>query len=117
MTDRYYPGRSVATFPPQETETVSEVERVMITVSSEELASLQYPIVVEGWDKCVGFHAHGKSRRQWLENFTPKERKKAGRLHAKFYEWHLRTGPPQTAIMNIETVLFINKLVDFFAQV
>ena len=85
--------------------------RVYISLNSQDISNLQYPIIVECWEKknC------GRVRRAWLKEFNEKERAVAGKLYKLFYQWHLVKGAPQTKLFHHSTVTFIHRLVHFFA--
>lgn len=95
---------------------VSGKSRVFIRFSSDEINRLGYPVVVEQWYKFVGPHAYGKQRRAWMSSFTPEERKKAGVMHKKFYNWYLRSGTPESVLLTYDTYNFIRRLAAFFAS-
>jgi hypothetical protein len=85
----------------------------MITLDYSELQKLQTSIVVHGWEH----KQYGRTKRQWLSQFSEQERKKAASLYPVFYDWYLGNGYPDQKKFQKETVDFINKLVYFFATV
>ena len=81
--------------------------------SREDLNKLQFPIVVEGWDKRLC----GRVKRAWLQQFNEAERQKAKRLYDLFYRWYLVKGTPEAHVFKPQTISFIKKLVNFFATI
>lgn len=79
--------------------------------------NLQYPIVVEMWDKVVGRSAGGRMKRAWLSQFTEPERKIISRYHTVFYRWHLVTGTPERIAMRLNTWELLKRAVNFFATI
>lgn len=78
------------------------------------LKVVNYPIIVEGWDK----RKSGRVKRAWLKEFTQTERNKIARHYAKFYEWYLCTGAPQRVLVfEFETIRLLQRAVHFFATV
>ena len=112
---RYYRGQSLSPKPSQEVEMLKPINRTMVTLTAEEVNRLQTPIVCEMWDKTVGLRSGGRIRREWLKQFSKKERKRAGYLHSKFHKWYLVTGTPQYVVLSYDTILFTKRLVEFFA--
>jgi hypothetical protein len=87
-------------------------------LDEEEIAGLQYPIVVEQWDRIGSVRTgYGRQRRAYLKEFDVNERIKAGRWYRKFYQWYLVAGPPQELKITPQEYVFIQRLVHFFATV
>ena len=86
--------------------------RIIITLFSDEIRALQYPIIVESWYR----KADGRGKRLWIQTFSTEERKAASALYKKFYRWHLQSGTPQQAGFAPSTIEFIQRLVAFFAE-
>lgn len=78
---------------------------------------VQYPIVVEMWDKVVGRNNTGRKNRAWLASFTEDERRTIHRYYNLFYRWYLRTGTPQYVIMRLKTLHLLQRAVHFFATI
>jgi hypothetical protein len=84
--------------------------RAMVELTRDEVSDLQYPVVVEMWDK----KNDGQRRRRWLAEFTEAERVKAKYWYDRFYRWYLVTGPREV-VMSPRTLLWLNnKLIPFF---
>ncbi len=82
----------------------------MLRLDSEDIQNLAYPVIVEGWDH----KSYGRMKRAWLSEFTKRERKFAGELYKKFYNWYLRTGAPETCSFKPSTLDLIHRLTNFF---
>ncbi len=88
--------------------------RVVFRFTAEQISATGFPVIVEGWEKCVGRSAGGRQRRAWEAEFTKAERRKASRLHTKLRCWYLRSGVPQQTLMGLQTYRFIQRLASFF---
>ena len=85
-----------------------------LILNHEEIQALQYPVVVEMWDKKNG----GRVKRAWLQEFpTEAEREKARYWYLKFYGWYLRTGAPQEISVRPSTLKFLERLINFFGTI
>jgi len=87
--------------------------KLAVELNSAEINALQYPVVVEMWDKAKS----GRIRRAFLEEFSPSERQKAAYWYKKFYRWYLVKGTPETAVFKPETLHFVKRLCNFFGTV
>lgn len=75
---------------------------------------VNYPIVVECWERKKG----GRAKREWMNQFTETERNLISRYYAKFYRWYLVTGTPRKVVFRkIKTIRTLQRAVDFFATV
>jgi len=100
-----------------QTSILGEPSRLMMCLTHDELCNMQTAIVVETWEHFVGRDAAGSKRRKYHAEFDEKERKLAGKLHTRFYRWHLVTGVPQKVVMSARTISFVERLVAFAATV
>ena len=96
---------------------LGEPGRVMLCLNHDEIAAMQTPIVVEMWDHFGGRNAGGRQRRAYLAEFDEKERKRSGELYRRFYRWYLVSGIPQQVVMSVNTINFVERLVQFAATV
>lgn len=88
--------------------------KMMLQLNREELNALQYPVVVEMWDKVKGSMS---KRRKYNEAFTEKERNTIRRYKGLFHNWFLVKGTPEKAVMNIETLTLLKRVIDFFGTI
>lgn len=85
--------------------------KMMIELSREELNNLQFPVMVEMWDKVQG--SISKKRKYKLQ-FTNQERETISRYYKIFYNWYLVKGTPEKAVMNLKTLLILERAINFF---
>lgn len=85
--------------------------KLFLFLEREELNKLQYPIIVERWDK----KNDGKLKRLFKQEFTTKERQKLYELQKLFHNWYLVKGTPKMKQFNPNTVDLIKRAVHFFA--
>jgi hypothetical protein len=78
---------------------------------------VQYPIIVEMWDKIAGKNAGGRRKRAYLAEFDEGQRRLISYWYTRFYRWHLTTGTPQRVVMRLATLQLIQRAVHFFATV
>lgn len=100
-------------------DTIPEQSVALLTVySGEEFARLvQYPIIVEMWDKVVRIQ-NGSKKRAWLAAFDEAERKLISHYYnTAFYKWYLHTGTPQHVSIKFATLQLLQRAVHFFATV
>jgi hypothetical protein len=77
-------------------------------------AAVNYPIVVEGWER----RKSGRVKREWMKQFTESERSLISRYYAKFYKWYLVTGTPDKVMFRkTSTLNLLKRAVEFFASV
>jgi hypothetical protein len=89
--------------------------RLVMEFSREDLNRLQYPIIVENWEKVKSC---GSKKRRWLAEFTEPERKLLSEYYKIFYDWYLRRGTPERFVFRKgSTVDLIHRAVAFFASV
>jgi hypothetical protein len=75
--------------------------------------AVDYPVIVEGWDK----KNNGKAKREWLKQFTEAERNLISRYYAKFYRWYLVTGTPRRVpFRKLKTIHTLQRAAAFFAS-
>lgn len=86
--------------------------RLALCLNREELNALQYPILVECWERSMGSR---KFKLKYREEFTEAERETVSRYRAMFYRWHLVTGTPEHCTMFPATLGILKRAVDFFA--
>lgn len=70
-------------------------------------------VIVETWDH----KRYGKGKREYLKEFTEKERAIIGRYHTLLYNWYLRTGTPREVCMSFATYNLMNQAANFFATI
>jgi len=88
---------------------------LVMEFNREELNSLQFPIIVENWEKVK---ESGSKRRKWLAEFSEEERKTLGEYYKRFHEWYLKKGTPEFYIFRkAETLDLVKRAVHFFATV
>ena len=73
----------------------------------------QYPVIVEMWGK----QYCGRVQREWLKQFTEKQRKLLGRYHTAFYKWHLISGTPRHVHIKPNTLELILRASAFFGTI
>lgn len=89
---------------------------IFYSFSQEELDRLQYPVLVEGWDRIGGVRAGGKQRKAYRKEFTPDERRTIQRYYTIFYHWYLITGTPEHyRFRKLKTVDLLQRAINFFA--
>jgi hypothetical protein len=88
--------------------------RLRVELSRDEINELQYPVVVEMWEKVKGSLS---KKRKYHEAFTYREREKISVYYKKFYDWHLRVGTPEATSMHPETLTLLKRAIDFFATI
>ena len=86
--------------------------KIMLSLSREELNQLQYPVLVEMWDK-----NSGRIRREYNKQFTETERELVRRYYSVFYSWYLKSGTPEQAVMLPNTLDILRRAIHFFATV
>ena len=77
------------------------------------LEAVNYPIIVEMWDKKKAFRV----KRAWEKEFTEAERNKIARYYGRFYRWHLISGTPKRVVLRLNTLQLLQRAVHFFATV
>jgi hypothetical protein len=88
--------------------------KMMIALDRDELNALQFPVVVEMWDKVRGSMS---KRRQYNKEFDEKERAVIRRYYNLFYSWYLRKGTPESAVMTLATYNLIQRACNFFGGI
>lgn len=78
-----------------------------------ELNSLQYPIVVQNYDRIKT----GSGKRKFHAAFQETERRKVRTFYNLFYRWYLVAGTPDEHSMSLSDFEFAKRVVDFFAGV
>ena len=91
--------------------------RFMIELDSEDIAALQYPVLVEQWERVVGPYATRRLTNQYRERFSGKERETISRYKSVFHQWYLVEGPPQSRTMSVTTHQLLKNAIAFFATV
>ena len=88
--------------------------KLRVCFNFDELNRLQFPIVVENYEKIK----HGSAKRKYLAEFPDvKVRTKIRELYNLFYRWYLVTGTPNEHAMSLEDYDFARRVVNFFAGV
>jgi len=90
--------------------------RLVLEYSREDLDNLQYPIMVESWERVAGAGAGGKQRREYLLEFNSIERNTLQRYYRKFHRWYLVSGTPEKFVFRkLETIQLLKRAISFFA--
>lgn len=111
---RYGGFRPEETIPLFEVDDSSDKLGVRVVMSGDEFKNrIQYPVIVESWEK----KNYGRGKKAYLKEFTEKERKTLSRWHTTFYGWHLRTGTPLRACVDLKTLPLLRRACSFFATV
>lgn len=108
--------------PPDEFVELDQILNKGVTlrlVMSDDIFSgyIQYPIIVEMWEKVAGRYAGGKKKQAYLATFTEQERRTLSRYHTLFYRWYLITGCPNRVACKTSTLELLTRAVNFFATV
>lgn len=102
---------------PEELQDLS-THHFVLKLNRDELSCLNYPVIVENWEKCVGPYASGSKKRKFRTEFTEPERKLLSKYNQRFYRWYLVTGPPPYFLFGkVKTVGLIQRAANFFATV
>jgi hypothetical protein len=86
---------------------------VFITLNTDGINMLNYPILVTEYEKknC------GRSKRAYQKIFNSDEKERIGRYYKLFYNWYLRTGPPESYKIKLENLKWlVEKVIPFFAS-
>lgn len=86
--------------------------KIITRFEREELNQMQYPVIVESWDRKMGSFSF---KRKYRNEFTENERKLIRNYYNKFYRWHLVVGTPEYHDMKIKTYELLNRAISFFA--
>ena len=86
--------------------------RIVALFNRDELDAMQYPVIVERWDK----KGYGKMKRAYNATFTDRERNKLAGLYHILYRWYLVTGTPAEKQFHPQTVDLIQRAALFFAS-
>lgn len=87
---------------------------VMLQLTRDDLNNLQYPVVVEMWDKVMG---SGVKRRKYTSMFTEKQRRTIRRYRDLFHKWYLVKGTPEAHTMKPETLILVRNAIAFFGTI
>lgn len=111
----YYDG--LKAYEPEELQDLA-CNHIVLKLNRDELSCLNYPVIVESWEKCVGPYASGSKKRKYLAEFTLAERKILSKYNQKFYRWYLVTGPPAYFMFGkVSTIALIQRAANFFASI
>lgn len=86
--------------------------KIYTAFTHDELQRLQYPVLLDLWDK----FKDGQRRRKYLAKFNESERALLSKYYNIFYKWYFSTGTPQEHFMKITTYEFLNKAIYWFVQ-
>lgn len=87
---------------------------VMVTYSGEAFGRLvQYPVIVEAWDKVNC----GSKRRKYNAAFTEAERRLLTLYHGRFFRWYCVSGSPTRVACRLKTLEMLQRAVNFFASI
>jgi hypothetical protein len=86
--------------------------RLIIEFNHEELNQLQFPVMIETWDKVMGCN---RIKNKYNNQFSEQERQLIKRYYNIFYKWYLRTGTPQHHRMKPTTYQLLERAIQFFA--
>ena len=87
--------------------------KLSLCLEQTDLNKLQYTVVVEMWES----KNNGRIKRAWLNEFNENDRKKAYKVYRKFYNWHLKTGLPDTVQVMPSTYRLMQRLCNFFGTI
>ncbi len=91
--------------------------KLAIVLSREDLNGLQFPVVVEMYDKVAGNGSSGRQRRAYVEEFDASERARVKKLYDTFYRWYLVTGTPESYVVSgTESLEFMRRVCNFFGS-
>jgi hypothetical protein len=76
------------------------------------MRAVAYPVIVESWDR----RKFGRHARRWQANFTQAEQDTIATYHRKFYRWHLVSGTPRTVSLRLDTLMLLQRAVNFFSE-
>lgn len=79
----------------------------------EFLRQIDYPVIVESWEK----RRFGRGKRKWMAEFTEAERQTIAKYQTKFYRWYLVTGKPDRVMIRLKTLHLLQRAVAFFASI
>jgi hypothetical protein len=88
-----------------------------VQLTGEDIADLQYPVMVMAWHKAVGAGASGRKREAFKKEFNEKERRILSRYYSRFHRWYLVTGPPQKCSIKATTYALLQRAIQFFATI
>jgi len=74
---------------------------------------VQYPIIVEMWQK----KRYGRVRKAYRATFTKAERRKLAWWHSKFWNWYICSGTPERVSLQPATIELLQRAVHFFATI
>ena len=74
---------------------------------------VNYPVIVEAWDK----RKAGRARREYVATFTESQRDTIARYYKKFHDWYLVRGTPQKVMIRPGTIELLQRAVAFFASI
>ncbi len=84
------------------------------TFSGEQFQEfVDYPVIVESWDK----KNFGRGKRRWLAEFTEEERKIIEEWHKHFHSWHIRHGRRFRVKCRMHLIPILQKACNFFARI
>ena len=86
--------------------------KIYTAFNHDELTALQYPVLLELWDK----FKDGNRRRKYLARFSESERETLAHYYKLFYQWYFKTGTPQECIMKITTYEFLREAIHWFVE-
>ena len=89
--------------------------RLILEFNHEELNQLQFPVMVEMWDRVMGNGINNRKMCAYRKQFNEQERQLIRRYYNIFYGWYLRTGTPQHHRMKPTTYQLLERAIQFFA--
>jgi hypothetical protein len=91
---------------------IREVTLTTILTGAFFLRVVNYPVVVEMYDKVKA----GRKRVAYYKEFTDAERKVVSRWHTRFRNWHLVSGTPDRIAIKPATLALLQRAVNFFGS-
>jgi hypothetical protein len=89
--------------------------RLVLEFNRDDLSAMQYPVVVEMWDKVVGRDNAGSKQRKYHAEFTEQERAIISKYYLMFYRWYLVKGTPEKYTWpSLQELQLVQRAVNFF---
>jgi len=91
---------------------IREVTLTTILTGTLFLRAVNYPVVVEMYDKAKC----GRKRVAYHKEFTDAEREVISRWHTRFRKWHLVSGTPERIAVRPKTLALLQRAANFFGS-
>ncbi len=87
--------------------------RIIIEYNRDDLNRIQYPVIVEGWNKIKS----GRIHRAFEAEFSEKERVTLSRFYPILRRWYLEKGTPEKAQIGVQTYNLLIRAANFFGTI